>query len=102
MVGKEVPVADPVGRIALARRRLLLQPPWTSVAGNPSRQERCAMISLTDKQLDVVMAAATDLTPEKRDVLLQRIAAHLERRGRFNDDDVAAAVKQARAQQPAA
>lgn len=47
------------------------------------------MISLTDSQLDLVITTAQVLSPEKRDVFLQRTSAQLERRGRFTDDDVA-------------
>jgi hypothetical protein len=36
------------------------------------------MIALTDQRLDMVMAAATPLPPEKRAVLLERVAAHLQ------------------------
>ena len=46
------------------------------------------MISLTDAQLDIVMNAARDLPPEKRNVFLERVIAVLQRRGRFNDADV--------------
>lgn len=47
------------------------------------------MISLSDAQLKTVMAAATTVPVEKRDVFLQRISAMLVLRGRhFTDDDV--------------
>lgn len=46
------------------------------------------MISLNDAQLKVVMAAASQVPHEKRDMFLQRIAAMLKLRGRFGDDDV--------------
>jgi hypothetical protein len=56
------------------------------------------MLALTDYQLATVMAAATGLSPEKRSVLLERVAAHLllygRRAGRrFGDADVEIAVK---------
>jgi hypothetical protein len=51
------------------------------------------MIALTDQQLDMVVAAATPLPPEKRAILLERVAAHLQLHGRragrgFGDADV--------------
>jgi hypothetical protein len=65
------------------------------------------MISLSDGQLRIVMAVAADLTPEKRDLYLQRLGAMLALRGcgHFNDSDVAEAAKLALhglIQQPAA
>jgi len=54
------------------------------------------MISLSDTQLDIVSALARDVPVEKRDVFLQRVAAHLQiRLGRYSDDDVAAAARMA-------
>jgi hypothetical protein len=58
------------------------------------------MIALTDWQLSVVMAAAAGLSPEKRSVLLERVAAHLQLYGRragrrFGDADVEVAVRMA-------
>jgi hypothetical protein len=55
------------------------------------------MIALTDHQLDMVMTAATPLPPEKRTILLERVAPHLQLRGRragrgFGDVDVGLAV----------
>jgi hypothetical protein len=53
------------------------------------------MIALTDHQLDMVMTAATPLPPEKRVILLERVAAHLQlygRRGGFGDVDVGLAI----------
>jgi hypothetical protein len=46
------------------------------------------------------MAAATGLSPEKRTLLLERVAAHLQLHGRragrrFGDTDVEAAVRMA-------
>ena len=48
------------------------------------------MISLSDRQLNVVLGAAGAVPVEKRDLYLQRIAAMLTMRGRghFGDDDV--------------
>jgi hypothetical protein len=59
------------------------------------------MIALTDYQLATVMAAATGLSPEKRSLLLERVAAHLQLHGRragrrFGDTDVEIAVRAAR------
>ena len=51
------------------------------------------MISLTDQQLSIVQHTATLLPVEKRDVFLQRVAAILLQRRKFNDDDVADAVE---------
>lgn len=53
------------------------------------------MIALTDHQLALVMTAATGLPAEKRSVLLERVAARLALRGRFNDADVEGAVRTA-------
>ena len=49
------------------------------------------MLGLTDYQLKIVMNAARLLPVEKRDTVLQRIAAMLalRGRGRFTDTDVA-------------
>ena len=46
------------------------------------------MLSLSNQQLTTVMAAARSLSVEKRGAFLQRVAAMLELRGRFNDSDV--------------
>jgi hypothetical protein len=51
------------------------------------------MISLSDHQLKVVMAAAAGIDPDRRDVFLQRVAAMLKLRGRFSDADVADVAK---------
>jgi hypothetical protein len=53
------------------------------------------MIALTDSQLAAIMTAAAPLSPEKRVVLLERIASHLHRRAgrRFDDADVETAVR---------
>ena len=52
-------------------------------------------ISLSDHQLDLVVTAARTLDPEKRDTFLRRIAAHLQRCGRFSDRDVSEAAQAA-------
>jgi hypothetical protein len=44
------------------------------------------MIALTDQQLDMVVAAATPLPPEKRAILLKRVAAHLQREIEKSDE----------------
>jgi hypothetical protein len=44
--------------------------------------------SLTDQQMQTIMAGARTLPVEKRSQYLQRIAAMLEIRGRFSDGDV--------------
>jgi len=45
------------------------------------RAYRRAMLALTDSQLQLVMAAAGGLSPEKRSLFLERIAARLRLRG---------------------
>jgi hypothetical protein len=64
------------------------------------------VIGLSNRQLRIVMDGARRLSPEKRLLLCERITAMLELRGRFNDDDVKAAVQAALRgliqQQPAA
>ena len=48
------------------------------------------MLSLNDRQLQIVLAGAATLPSEKRNAYLERIAAHLVVRcGRFGDSDVA-------------
>jgi hypothetical protein len=55
------------------------------------------MLSLTDGQLKTVMSAAADLPQEKRGLLLRRIAAMINMRGRrFTDDDLIEITKLAR------
>jgi hypothetical protein len=44
------------------------------------------MISLTDRQLKIVMPAAATLPIEKRSLFLQRLAAELERRGYYSSN----------------
>jgi hypothetical protein len=55
------------------------------------------MLSLSDSQLETVMAAAAALEPEKRVVLLERVASHLKlnrrRSGRVADVDVKSALQ---------
>jgi hypothetical protein len=51
------------------------------------------LISLSDKQLELVMDAAADLPVEKRTLLLERIAARLRLIDRFDDHDFEAAVR---------
>jgi hypothetical protein len=48
-------------------------------------------LALSDAQLKAVMMFAAAIPPEKRSMLLVRVAAMLAMRGRghFNDDDVA-------------
>jgi hypothetical protein len=58
------------------------------------------MIALSDHQLDMIMVAATPLPPEKRVILLERVAAHLQLHGRragrgFGDVDVRLAISAA-------
>jgi hypothetical protein len=54
------------------------------------------MISLSDRQLATVMAAASSLDPEKRSTYLERVAAILHvRHGRFVDSDVTTAAQTA-------
>lgn len=55
------------------------------------------MLSLSDTQLRMVMAAAASLEPARRSQFLERLAAMLAYRGRghFSDDDVADAAQRA-------
>jgi len=46
------------------------------------------MISLSDNQLKTVMATAASVSPDRRDVFLERIGAMLKVRHRFTDTDV--------------
>jgi len=46
-------------------------------------------LALSDAQLKTVMAFAAGIPPEKRSLFLERFAAMLTLRGRFNDADVA-------------
>jgi hypothetical protein len=55
------------------------------------------MLSLNDRQLFAVLSGAQSLPQDKRDIFLERVAAHLKIRcGRVNDGDVATAVQVAR------
>jgi hypothetical protein len=47
------------------------------------------MVSLSSRQLAIVMTAARPLPPERRDIFLQRVGAMLKLKGRFSDADVA-------------
>ena len=47
------------------------------------------MLGLTDPQLKIIMTAANTVSVERRGVFLERVAAMLKLRYRFNDDDVA-------------
>jgi hypothetical protein len=50
--------------------------------------KRGIMLALNDSQLELVMAAAAGVAPEKRSVFLERVAAKLGLRGsRFSDVD---------------
>jgi hypothetical protein len=50
-------------------------------------------VALSDGQLRMVMVAARPLEPEKRSLLLERIAARLDLNGAFTDNDVEAAIR---------
>jgi hypothetical protein len=53
-------------------------------------------LPLTDRQMNLVMTAAGRVDPDKRSVLLERVAAHLRyRSSRVTDDSLAAALQQA-------
>jgi len=56
-----------------------------------------APVALSDAQLRMVMVAARPLPPEKRGLLLQRIAGKLALCGPFSDADVEAAITSAMA-----
>jgi hypothetical protein len=49
----------------------------------------CNIFSLSDSQLQVVMALAANIVPERRSAFLERFAATLAHRGQFNDAVVA-------------
>jgi hypothetical protein len=54
------------------------------------------MLALTDSQLQIVMAAGRHLSPEKRSLFLERIAARLRLHGNnFTDVDLERAVRSA-------
>jgi hypothetical protein len=53
------------------------------------------MLSLSDAQLRIVVAAAGPLPVEKCSIFLERVAARLSLRGRFDDKDLDGAVRQA-------
>jgi hypothetical protein len=53
------------------------------------------MLALTDTQLRIAMTAASGLSPEKRSIFLERIAARLNLRGHFTDRDFDEAVQSA-------
>jgi hypothetical protein len=46
------------------------------------------MISLSDRQLDLVITAAAAVQPDRRGIFLERVGAMLTLRGRFSDADV--------------
>jgi hypothetical protein len=52
-------------------------------------------LALTDSGLRIVMAAATGLPPEKRQIFMERIAAQLSRIRRPGDADVERAARAA-------
>jgi hypothetical protein len=51
------------------------------------------VLALTDSQLQIVMTAASGLSPEKRTLFLERVAARLSLRGRFTERDFGEAVR---------
>ena len=54
------------------------------------------MISLSDRQLQIVMHAAAPLPIEKREIFLWRVSARLQlMRGQFSDADVGVAIRAA-------
>ena len=53
------------------------------------------MVSLSDRQLQIVMQAARTLPTDKRDVFLQRVAVQLELRRQSNDAEVDTAARAA-------
>ena len=66
------------------------------IASGRRRDVERNMFALNDNQLKAVMIAAGPLSPEKRSVFLERVAARLQLHGsRFNDADLDAAVKRA-------
>jgi len=62
----------------------------------PQSLFRLTMLTLTDKQLKLVMTAAQPLDPDKRALLLERVAAQLQFAvggARPRDDDIEAACR---------
>jgi hypothetical protein len=53
------------------------------------------VISLSDRQLAIVMEGARPLPPDKRDVFLWRVSSRLQLQRGFNDADVDVAVRAA-------
>jgi hypothetical protein len=78
---------DEPGRRSAAK----LLPPTSNYWSAPMK----APVSLSNAQLAIVMTAAAGLPPEKRDLLLKRVAARLALFGHFDDGDVELAVKMA-------
>ena len=80
-----------MGRVSFQRR---YQPAIRSRAAD---QPAVMPFGLTDRQLELVMRAASSVPPEKRDTFLQRIAARLQAVGLRHptDDDVASALRKA-------
>jgi hypothetical protein len=53
-------------------------------------------LALTDAQLVIVLAGARAVPPDQRGYYLATVVHGLRRGGRFTDDEVAAAVEQAK------
>jgi hypothetical protein len=51
------------------------------------------MLALTDARLQIVMATAAAVLPDRRSLFLERCATMLTLQGRFDDSDVANVAK---------
>jgi hypothetical protein len=76
--------------------------PETSQLQKMDQKATLKWSSLSDTQLRTVMTVAGTLDQDKRSTFLERIAAQLQQRGRFNDDDVAQLALTGLVQHPAA
>jgi hypothetical protein len=53
------------------------------------------MLALNDAQLQILMAAAAAVLPDRRSLFLERVAAMLTLQGRYDDADVAKVAERA-------
>jgi hypothetical protein len=75
--------------MACSKRRH--EPPRATVYRSP-RPAPTRPVALSDDALRMVMLAARPVEPEKRSLLLERIAARLDLNGAFTDNDVEASI----------
>jgi hypothetical protein len=71
--------------------------PTAGVLRSPATMDSCSwlVIALTEEQLNLLMCASRRLGPERRSQFLERVAAMLRLKGRFDDRDVATIVERA-------